>query len=266
MLRVRPDRNLLHKESMMSGHSHWAGIKHKKGLADAKRGKVFSKIARRLTMAAKIGGGDTDMNLDLRYAMDDAKAANMPKDNIERAIKKGLGDIAGVNYEPVVYEGYGPGGVAIMIEALTDNRNRTASEIRKIFERGNGNLGETGCVAWMFERRGIVTVLAEGADEDELLLAVMDAGAEDMERIEDIYEIKTDVPRLHEVKSALEAANFEVKTAGVQNVPKNVVDLGAEDGRKILRLVEALDDQEDAESICANFNVPDDIMAEVAKE
>lgn len=266
MLRVRPEENLLHKESRMAGHSHWAGIKYKKALADARRGKLFSRIARRLTIAAKTGGGDADMNLDLRYAMDEARAANMPKDNIGRAINKGLGNIEGVSYEPVVYEGYGPGGVAIMVEALTDNRNRTASEIRKIFERSNGNLGETGCVAWMFERKGVVTVLAEGADEDELMLALMDAGAEDMERIEDIYEIITDASSLHEVKSALEDADFDVKKAEMRNVPKNVVDLDADDSRKILRLVGALDDQDDAESVSANFNVPDDIMAEVAEQ
>jgi len=255
----------LNKEKKMAGHSHWAGIKYKKALADAKKGKLFSRIARRLSMAAKTGGGDPDMNLELRYAIEEAKAANMPKDNVERAIDKGLGNIEGVSYEPVMYEGYGPGGVAIMVEALTDNRNRTASEIRKIFERNGGNLGETGCVAWMFERKGVVTVRAEGVDEDELMLAVMDAGAENMERVDDIVEITTEVASLHEVKSALDDADFEVKKVEVQNVPKSIVDLDAEQGRKILRLVEALDDQDDVESVSANFNVPDDLMAEVAE-
>ncbi len=249
----------------MAGHSHWAGIKYKKALADSRKGKVFSKIAKRLTMAAKTAGGDPDTNLELRYAIDEAKSANMPKDNIERAINKGLGNIEGASYEAVVYEGYGPGGVAIMVEALTDNRNRTASEIRKIFERNGGNLGDTGCVAWMFERKGMVTVQAAEDDEEQLMLAVMEAGALDMERINDIYEIATEVSSLHDVKAAIEEAGFAVGKAEIQHIPRNTIDLGADDGRRILRLVEALDDQDDTESVSANFNVPDEVMAEVAE-
>ncbi|MCD6405341.1 MAG: YebC/PmpR family DNA-binding transcriptional regulator [Planctomycetes bacterium] len=250
----------------MSGHSHWAGIKYKKALADAKRGKVFSKIARKITLAAKTGGADTDTNLDLRYAIEEARAANMPKDNVARAIKKGLGNLPGTNFERIVYEGYGPGGVAIMAEALTDNRNRTASEIRKIFDRSGGNLGETGCVGWMFEKKGLITVDAEGVDEDELMLVVMEAGADDMERVQDFFEITTSVSVLGAAKTALDEAGYNVKMAGFHNIPKTSVDLDADQGRKILRLVDALDDQDDVQSISANFNVPDEVMAEMAGE
>lgn len=244
----------------MAGHSHWAGIKYKKAIADAKRGKVFSKIARRLMLAAKTGGGDPDMNLDLRYAMDDARAANMTKDSVERAVQKGLGNLPGTNFEQVVYEGYGPGGVAILLEVLTDNRNRTASEIRKIFDRKGGNLGSSGCVAWMFERKGLIAVDAEGVDEEEVLRAVMEAGGEDLERVGDIFEITTDVSALDAAKNALVEAEFEVKMSQVQNVPKNYVDLDAKQGRKVLGLVEALDDQDDVQTVSANFNLPDEVM------
>ena len=194
----------------MSGHSHWAGIKYKKALADARKGKLFSKIARKLTSAARGGGGDPDSNLELRYAMDESRAANMPKENVRRAIDKGLGNLPGYSFERVVYEGYGTGGVAIMAEALTDNRNRTASDVRKIFDRNGGNLGESGCVAWMFDRKGLVAVSAEDVDEDELLLAAMEAGAENMERVEDLFEITTEVAALHATKTALEKAGYEV--------------------------------------------------------
>lgn len=248
----------------MAGHSHWAGIKYKKALADAKKGKVFSKLARRLTLAAKTGGGDPDSNLELRYAMDDARAANMPKDNIERAIDKGLGNLPGSSFDRVVYEGYGPGGVAIMAEALTDNRNRTAGEVRKIFDRNGGNLGESGCVSWMFERKGSIIVDAEDTSEEDLMLAVMDAGAENMERIGEVFEVTTEAASLRRAREALEEAGFTIKHTEAKNVPKSLVDLGADEGRRILRLIEALDDHDDVESVSANFNVPEEVMAEIS--
>jgi len=250
----------------MSGHSHWATIKFKKAGADAKRGKLFSKISKRLTLAAKTGGGDPDMNLELRYAIDDGRAANMPKDNIDRAIKKGTGELGVVNYEPVVYEGYGPVGVAFLAEALTDNRNRTASEIRKIFERHGGNLGETRCVAWMFERKGVITVNATGVTEDDLMMAVLDAGAENMERAGEFFEVTTDVASLHKVKQTLEKAGYKIQSAQPRNVPKTLVELSADQGRKVIRLIEALDDQEDVQSISSNFSIPDEVMAALAAE
>jgi len=250
----------------MSGHSHWAGIKYKKALADAKKGKVFSKIARRLTLAAKTGGGDPDSNLELRYAIDDARAANMPKDNVERAIKKGTGELGGTTYESVVYEGYGPGGVAVMAEALTDNRNRTASEVRKLFERNGGNLGESRCVSWMFERKGIIAVAAEGVSEDDLMMAVLDAGADNMEKAGDFYEVTTDVASIHKVKLALEGAGYKVESAQPRNVPKTLIELSAEQGRKVIRLMDALDDQEDVQNISSNFSIPDEVMAAIAAE
>jgi len=250
----------------MSGHSHWAGIKYKKALADAKKGKVFSKIARRLTLAAKTGGGDPDSNLELRYAIDDARAANMPKDNVERAIKKGTGELGGTTYESVVYEGYGPGGVAVMAEALTDNRNRTASEVRKLFERNGGNLGESRCVSWMFERKGVIAVAAEGVSEDDLMMAVLDAGADNMEKAGDFYEVTTDVASIHKVKLALEGAGYKVESAQPRNVPKTLIELSAEQGRKVIRLMDALDDQEDVQNISSNFSIPDEVMAAIAAE
>mgnify|MGYP001342073060 CR=1 FL=1 len=250
----------------MSGHSHWAGIKYKKALVDAKKGKIFSKIGRRITLAARTNGGDPDNNLELRYAMDDARAANMPKDNVERAIKKGTGELGDSTYEPVVYEGYGPAGVAIMAEALTDNRNRTAGEIRKIFERNNGNLGESRCVAWMFERKGIVSIKAEGTTEDDIMVAVLDAGAENIEKAGDFYEITSEVADIQNVKAALEGAGYAVESAQPRNVPKNFVELDADRVRKVLKLIDALDDQEDVQTVSSNFSIPDDVMAALAEE
>ena len=250
----------------MSGHSHWAGIKHKKAANDAKRGKIFSKIARRITIAAKAGGGDTDTNLELRYALDDARACSMPKDNIERAVKKGLGDLDGVDYVEIVYEGYGPGGVALMIEALTDNRNRTAGEIRKIFDRNGGSLGATGCVAWMFERKGLIIVDADGVEEDDLMMAVMESGGEDMKRVGDVFEITTEVAALSGVKEAIEAGGITVSSAKIENLPANTIDLDASAARRVLRLMDSLDDQDDTQNISANFNITDEVMAELDSE
>ena len=250
----------------MSGHSHWATIKFKKAAADAKKGKVFSKIARRITLAAKTGGGDPDSNLELRYALDDARQSNMPKDNVDRAVKKGTGELPGVMYEAAIYEGYGPGGVAIMAEALTDNRNRTASEIRKIFERHGGNLGESRCVSWMFERKGVITLDAIGVDEDALMMAVLDAGAENMERVADTYEITTEPHSLQKVKQALEVGGYKVQAAQPRQVPKNLVGLDAAAGRKVIKLIDSLDEQDDIQTISSNYSIPDEVMAAIAKE
>ncbi len=250
----------------MSGHSHWSGIKYKKAIADAKRGKVFTKIVRRLMLAARTGGGDPDSNLELRYAMDEARAANMPKDNVERAIKKGLGELDGAAFEPVVYEGYGPGGVALIVEGLTDNRNRTAAEVRKIFERHGGNLGESRCVSWMFDRKGVIAVEAGGVDEDELMMAVLDAGADDMRRDGEHFEIITEPAALHKVKQAVEEGGYKVAAGELRNVPKTVVDLEAEGARKVIRLIDALDDQDDVQTVSANYNVSDEVMAALAAE
>ena len=250
----------------MSGHSHWAGIKYKKAILDAKRGKVFTKIVRRLMLAARTGGADPDHNLELRYAMDEARAANMPKDNVERAIKKGTGELEGTTFEPVVYEGYGPSGVALMVEGLTDNRNRTAAEIRKIFERHGGNLGESRCVAWMFERKGLIMVAGEGVDEDALMMSVLDAGADDMQHAAEQFEVTTEVTALHKVKQALEAAGYKVLAAEVRNVPKTLVDLDANAGRKLMRLIDALDDQDDVQTVSANYNIPLEVLEALAAE
>jgi YebC/PmpR family DNA-binding regulatory protein len=250
----------------MSGHSHWATIKFKKAAVDAKKGKVFSKIARRITLAAKTGGDDPDTNLELRYALDDARGANMPKDNIERAVKKGTGELPGVMYEPAMYEGYGPGGVAIMAEGLTDNRNRTASEIRKIFERHGGNLGESRCVSWMFEHKGVIAIESAGVDEDTLTMAVLDAGAENMEKIGDVYEVTTEVAVLGKVKTALAAAGYKVQSAQPRTVPKTSVDLDAHLARKVIKLIDALDEQDDIQNISANYSMSDQVMAAIASE
>jgi YebC/PmpR family DNA-binding regulatory protein len=250
----------------MSGHSHWAGIKYKKALLDAKKGKVFSKIVRRIIIAAKSGGGDPDLNLELRYALDDARASNMPKDNVDRAIKKGTGELPGQSFEPVVYEGYGAGGTAVFVEALTDNRNRTAGEIRKIFEKHNGNLGESRCVAWMFERKGVVMVDGAGVDEDALTMTILEAGADDMQKVGDNYEVTSGVSILRKVKEAVEAAGYKTIVAEMRNIPKTSVDLDANAARKVIGLIEALDDQEDVQTVSSNFNVSDDVMAAIAAE
>jgi YebC/PmpR family DNA-binding regulatory protein len=247
----------------MAGHSHWAGIKHKKAKEDAKRGKVFSRLAKAIMTAVRHGGKDPDMNLDLRYALDDAKAANMPKDNIERAILKGAGELPGQQVEAVRFEGYGPGGAAVMIDALTDNRNRTTPHVRKILGDHGGELGANGCVAWVFEPKGMIIVPAEGNDEEELFLVAAEAGAEDVEESDDTFEITCDVKDLHTVRKALEDAGVEIESSEMTQLPQNYVDLTVNDARKMIKMLEELEDDEDVTGVYSNFNIPDELMAEM---
>jgi len=250
----------------MSGHSHWAGIKHKKALVDAKRGKLWSKLAKAIIVAAKTGGGDPDANLRLRYAIDDAKAVSMPKDNIQRAIKKGTGELDGGNLDEVAYEGYGAGGVAILCEVLTDNRNRTAPEIRKIFELANGKLGSTGCVAWMFESKGLFLIPADQTDEDSLMEIALEAGADDVTTQGKNFEITCDPSVFRDVAAALADAGIEPDVKELTRIPANTVDLDAEGARKVLKLMERLDDHDDVQNVSSNFNIPDEVMAEIGEE
>jgi len=250
----------------MAGHSHWAGIKHKKALIDSKRGKLWSKLSKAITIAASGGGGDPDMNLRLRYAINDAKSVSMPKDNIERAIKKGTGELEGGQFEEVIYEGYGPGGVAVLCDILTDNRNRTAPEVRKIFEIAGGKLGATGCVAWMFERKGVVMIAAEQTDEESLLELALEAGAEDVKTVDDKFEIVCDPEALTQVRNALEKSEINPEMCDISRIPNDTVDLDVEVARKVLKMMDALDDHEDVQSVAANFNIPEAAMAELEAE
>jgi YebC/PmpR family DNA-binding regulatory protein len=245
----------------MAGHSHWAGIKHKKALVDNKRGKMWSKLSKQIIIAAKMGGGDPDANIRLRTAISDAKAVSMPKDNIERAIKKGTGELEGGNVEEVVYEGYGPNGVAVMCDIMTDNRNRTAPEIRKIFDSNDGKLGATNCVAWMFDRKGLFIVSAAKASEEQLMELALEVGADDVKRDGDSFEITCPPEAYSDVSEALDKAGIEVESREVTRIPSNTVDLDEETARKVLKLVDQLDDHDDVQNVSANFNIPDEVMA-----
>jgi len=245
----------------MAGHSKWANIKHRKGRQDAKRGKMWSKVARQIIVAAKAGGGDPGSNLALRYAIDEAKAANMPKDTIANAIKKGTGDLEGVNYEEIVYEGYGPGGVAFMVSCLTDNRNRTAPEMRKIFERVGGQLGATNCVAYMFEQKGTFTIEASGADEDTLMEIAIEAGADDVTATGEFFEITCDPSAFSAVKDALVEKNIETTSAEIAMIAGNMISAEPDKARQILNLMEALEDQDDVQKVYTNFDIPDVLVA-----
>jgi YebC/PmpR family DNA-binding regulatory protein len=249
----------------MSGHSHWSTIKHKKASADAKRGKSWSKVARMIIMAAKKGGGDPNGNLSLRYAIDKAKAVNMPKDTIDKAIKKATGEGGAIHFEEMVYEGYGPKGVAIMVDVLTDNRARTVAEIKKIFERHGGAMGAAGCVGWMFHKKGLITVRTEAVKEDDLMEIALGAGAEDMRNVGGIYEI-TCLPAAFEgLKKALEAKSIPMEVAEVSMMPANEIPISdSETARKIVGLMDEFEDHEDVQNAYANFNIPDDIMAKVS--
>ncbi len=249
----------------MAGHSHWAGIKHKKAANDAKRGKMWSKIARMIIVAAKNGGGDPSANLALRYAIDKAKAANMPKDTIEKAVKKGTGDLGGVHYEEVLYEGYGPTGVAVMVEALTDNRNRTGPEIKRVFEKHGGSLGTTGCVNWMFGKKGLITVGTAHVNEDELLELALGAGADDMENTGEVFEITCDPSAYDELKKALEAKDIPIEVAEISMVPQNLVEIDDEAvAKRVISMMEAFDDHDDVQNAYANFDIPDEVMEKVS--
>ncbi len=247
----------------MSGHSKWAGIKHKKAVVDAKRGKIFSKLSKEISVAAKMGGGNPDMNPRLRLAVEKAKGVNMPSDNIKRAIMKGTGELPGTNYEETVYEGYGPGGVALMIEVLTDNKNRTVGEIRHIMARHNGNMGEAGCVAWMFDKKGYILVDKKAVGEDEIMSLALDAGAEDFRSDpgEENYEIITAPEEFNRVKEFLEQKNIPLALAEITMIPQSYVKLEAGDAAKMLKLMEALEDHDDVQNVYANFDIPDDIAA-----
>ena len=246
----------------MSGHSKWAGIKHKKAIVDAKRGKAFTKVSKELTVAAKMGGGNPDMNPRLRLAMDKAKEANMPSDNVKRAIMKGTGDLPGMSYEEILYEGYGPGGVAIMLETMTDNKNRTVGELRHILTKYNGNMGESGCVAWIFDKKGYLLVDKKTSDEDTLMTIALDAGAEDFKNDpeEENYEILTSPEDFSQVKEYLEKENIPLNLSELTMVPKNYVKLEGKEAQKMLRLMEALEDHDDVQNVYANFDIPDELM------
>ncbi len=247
----------------MAGHSKWANIKHRKGRQDAKRGKLFTKATKEIMLAAKLGGGDPSMNPRLRMAVEYAKSINMPKDRIETAIKKGTGEISAGAIEEVMYEGYGPGGVAVLVEAATDNRNRTVAEIRKIFSKNGGSLGESGCVAWMFEKMGILTFSKERYTEDELLEVGLDAGVEDVVDDGDSWEVRTCVEDFMRVKEAYEKANIEFENAEITMIPQNYVNLDTETAKKALKLYEQLDDHEDVQKVHLNFEIPDELYQEM---
>jgi YebC/PmpR family DNA-binding regulatory protein len=250
----------------MSGHSKWSTIKHKKGAQDARRGKLFSKLSRAIIVAAKEGGGDPATNLALANAVEKARSYSMPKDNIERAIARGTGaDADAGSFEEVVYEGYGPDGVAVLVEALTDNRNRTASDVRHTFSKHGGNLGATGAVAWQFERRGVVLVDTEGVDEDELMLVAADGGAEDVSLDEDVFQVTSAPEDLSAVRQAIESAGIAVRAAELQMVPKTTVEVADEAAaRRVVRLIEALEDNEDVQDVYANFDIPERVLEAVA--
>ncbi len=250
----------------MSGHSKWSTIKHKKGAQDAKRGKLFSKLTRAIIVAAKEGGGDPGANLALANAIEKARSYSMPKDNIERAVARGSGvDADAQAFETVVYEGYGPSGIAVIVEALTDNRNRTASDVRHLFSKHDGNLGGSGAVSWLFERRGVVLVDAEGVDEDELVLAAAEGGADDITRDGTSFEVATAPESLVTVRKAIEAAGFTVESAELTMVPKTTVSLEDEGAaKKILRLVDLLEENDDVQEVYANFDIPERVLEAVA--
>ena len=247
----------------MSGHSKWSTIKRKKGATDAKRGKIFSKLIKQLTSAARNGGGDPDANAELRLIIDKAKQANMPSDNIVRAIKRGTGEIEGVEYTEMVYEGYGAGGVALMVEVLTDNKNRTAAEIRHMFSKGNGSLGASGCVAWLFEKQGQILVDAAGTTEDELLDIALEAGVDDFTRDGDFFEVICDPSVFEEVKKAFDEAGMAYESAEVTMIPKNTVKVEGNQAKQVLRLMEMLEDSDDVQNEYANFDIDEEVMEEM---
>ena len=244
----------------MSGHSKWSSIKHKKAAKDAKRGKLFTKLIKEITVAARLGGGDINANPRLRTAVTTARANSMPNDNIDRAIKKGTGELEGVHYEEVNYEGYGPGGAAIMVNTLTDNRNRTVSDLRRIFEKHGGNMGAAGCVAWMFTKRGLLTVEQGKVDEDRLMEISLDAGADDVKQSGDIFEINTAPENFEAVKTALHDAGVETASAEVTMVPQNTVSVTGKDAEQTMKLLEELDDHDDVQSVASNVDIPQEEM------
>jgi YebC/PmpR family DNA-binding regulatory protein len=248
----------------MAGHSKWANIKHRKGREDAKRGKVFSKIAKEVTVAARLGGGDPDGNPRLRLAMDKARAVNMPKDNVKRAIAKGTGEGGGANFEQTFYEGYGPGGVAVYLDVLTDNKNRIVSEVRHAFSKCNGNMGESGCVSWIFESKGFFLINAEGVDEEALMETAIEAGAEDVTEAGDVWEVTCDSSDFATVRDALEEAGYKTESAEITMIPQNSTKIEGKKAEQMLRLMDMLEDNDDVQNVYANFDIDDDELERIA--
>ena len=247
----------------MSGHSKWSTIKHKKGATDAKRGKIFTKIIKEITIAARLGGGDVDANPRLRTAVAGAKAQNMPQDNILRAIKKGSGELEGVNYEEITYEGYGPGGAAILIEAMTDNKNRTVGEVRTILGKNGGNMGESGCVAYLFEKKGLMVVPGDAMDEDALMELVLEAGADDLQNVDGHYEILTSKDNFHAVHVLLEEKGIPMELAELTAIPSNTIPMDEKSGKAMLRVMDLLEDHDDVQKVYSNFDITDEVMAAI---
>lgn len=249
----------------MSGHSKWSSIKHKKAATDQKRGKIFTRFIRELTIAARAGGGDPESNSRLRHAIDGAKAVNMPSDNIKKAIQRGTGELEGINYEELSYEGYGPGGVAILAEAMTDNKNRTVSEVRYVFNKYNGNLGEQGCVSWMFTRKGMIIVSTSAIGEDELLEIVLENGADDMKKEGDNYEISTSTEDFDKVHQALKAKNIAIESAEISKIPSTYIKLEGRQAEQMLKLYDKLEELEDIQNVWANFDIADEVIDQFNK-
>ena len=249
----------------MSGHSKWHSIRHKKGAVDAKRGKIFGRLIKELMVAARMGGGDPSANPRLRQAIASAKAENMPKDNIERAIKRGTGELDGVNYEEFIYEGYAPGGVAVLVEIMTDNKNRAAADVRYIFSKGGGSLGEAGCVAWMFDKKGLIVFDQELVNEDEILEVALEAGADDVVASEDQFEVHTDLTAFESVKQAFDDLELRYAMAEITMLPKNTVEIDDESlAVQVLKLMEAIEDSDDVQKVYANFDIPDKILQRIS--
>ena len=244
----------------MSGHSKWSSIKHKKGAADAKRGKIFTKLIKEITVAARMGGGDPEGNPRLRTAIAAAKAENMPKENIERGIKKGSGELEGVSYEEASYDGYGPGGAAVLVDCLTDNKNRSVADIKHIFERHGGNLGEPGCVTWIFEQRGLIVFEKDKVDEEQLIDLALEAGAEDVKEEETEFEVVTAPSDFETVKKAIDDAGFPYTLAEVTKIPKNTVKIEGKKAQQMINLMQAIEDHDDVSHVYSNFDIADDVM------
>ncbi len=245
----------------MSGHSKWSTIKHKKGAADAKRGKIFTKVIKEITVAARIGGGDVDGNPRLRLAVQKAKEVNMPQENVTRAIKKGTGELEGVQYEEISYEGYGPGGVAIFMEVMTDNKNRTVGELRATLGKNGGNMGASGCVAWIFEQKGLITVQVSDKNEEELLELIIEAGGDNMQTVEDYYEITSSIENFEPVRKAIEDAGIKTQSSELTRIPQNTVKVEEKHCKSLLRLMDALEDHDDIQKVYSNFDIADEVMA-----
>ena len=244
----------------MSGHSKWSTIKHKKGAADAKRGKIFTKLIKEITVAARMGGGDPEGNPRLRTAISAARAENMPKENIERGIKKGSGELEGVSYEEASYDGYGPGGAAVLVDCLTDNKNRSVADIKHIFERHGGNLGEPGCVTWIFEQRGLIVFEKDKVDEEQLIDLALEAGAEDVKEEETEFEVVTAPSDFETVKKAIDDAGFPYTLAEVTKIPKNTVKIEGKKAQQMMNLMQAIEDHDDVSHVYSNFDIADDVM------